>query len=148
MPLSDIVNVVITRQTQTVTEQGFGIPMILGTSVHFTDLIRFYSNIDEVALDFAPTDPEFVAAQDIFSQVISPDQIAIGRRLVNNVSALIETAMPDVEYVITANGTEVVATSTATTTYSVVNLDRALVPLNRIAVSVNGVGVSGSWSMK
>ena len=31
MPLSDIVNVQITRQTQTVSEAGFGTLMILGT---------------------------------------------------------------------------------------------------------------------
>lgn len=141
MSLSDIVNVIITRQTQTVSETGFGVPMILGTTVRFTDLIRFYSNIDEVALDFSPTDPEFVAAQDIFSQVISPDQIAIGRRQVDDVNVLVETAMPGQDYVLTLNGDQLVTTSTSTTTYSVVNLNQDLISGNRIAVSVNGVGV-------
>lgn len=141
MPLSDIVNVVITRQTQTVTEQGFGIPMILGTNVRFTDLIKFYSNLDEVALDFASTDPEYVAAQDIFSQAISPDLIAIGRRQVDSVNVLVETAMPGQDYILNVNGNELISNSSSTTTYSVATLNQDLVPGNRIAVSVNGTGV-------
>lgn len=141
MPLSDIVNVVITRQTQTVTEQGFGTPLILGTSNHFTDLIRFYSSMDEVALDFSPNDPEYIAAQDIFSQTISPERIAIGRRQVDTVQILVETAMPNEDYVIVANGDEVVVPATSSTTYSVATLNADLVPNNRIAVSVDGTGI-------
>lgn len=138
MPLQDIVNVVITRQTQTLNEAGFGIPMILGTSNRFTDLIKFYASIDEVALDFNTTDLEYIAAQDIFSQVIVPDQIAIGRRLVNNVDVLVETAMTGVNYILNINGNEVTADSSSTTTYSVVTLNGDLVPGNRINVSVDG----------
>lgn len=142
MPLSDIVDVVITRQTQTVTEQGFGVPMILGTSNHFTDLIRYYASMDEVAVDFDPTDPEYIAAQDIFSQVISPNLIAIGRRLVNNVTVNVETAMPDEDYVLTVNGNDLVTTSSSSTTYSQVTLDADLVPGNQINPTVNGTPVS------
>lgn len=138
MPLNDIVNVVITRQTQTVTEQGFGIPMILGTNNRFMDLIRFYSSLDEVALDFQTTDLEYIAAQDIFSQVISPEQIAIGRRLVNNVDVLVETALTGNSYILNIDGNEITASSSSTTTYSVVSLSSDLVPGNRINVSVDG----------
>ena len=141
MPLSDIVDVVITRQTQTVTEQGFGIPMILGTNVRFLDLIRFYSDMDEVAVDFDPSDLEYIAAQDIFSQEISPPQIAIGRRQVDEVNVQVETAMTGEDYIITANGDEISVSSTSTTTYSVVNLNANLVANNRINVTVDGVVV-------
>lgn len=137
MPLSDIVNVVITRQTQTLSEQGFGTPLILGTSNHFTDLIKFYTSIDEVAVDFSATDPEYIAAQDIFSQSISPDLIAIGRRQVDDVTIEVETAMTGEDYILTLNGDEVVTSSTSTTTYSVATLDADLVPDNRISVVVN-----------
>lgn len=136
--LDDIVNVVITRQTQTVSERGFGIPMILGTSNRFMDLIRFYSSIDEVAVDFSTTDLEYIAAQDIFSQEISPEQIAIGRRLVDNVDVLVETAMPGQTYELTINGDVISATSTSSNTYSVVTLNSDLVPGNLINVSVEG----------
>lgn len=141
MPLNDIVNVVITRATQTVTEQGFGLPMILGTNVRFTDLIRFYSSMDEVAVDFDPSDLEYIAAQDIFSQEISPPQIAIGRRQVDDVTIDVETAMTGEDYIIEVNGQEVSTSSTSDTTYSVVNLNANLVTGNRIAVAVDGVGV-------
>lgn len=141
MPLNDIVNVVITRQTQTVTEAGFGIPMILGTNVRFTDLIRFYSSMDEVAVDFSPADPEYVAAQDIFSQVISPNQIAIGRRQVDDVNILVETAIPGEDYTFNVNGNDLIINATSNNVYSVVKLNQDLVPGNRIAVMVNGINV-------
>lgn len=141
MPLSDIVDVVITRQTQTVSEAGFGIPMILGTNVRFTDLIRYYSDMDGVAVDFSSTDPEYIAAQDIFSQEISPTQIAIGRRQVDEVTLSVETAMTGEDYIISVNGLPVSTSSTSDTTYSVVNLSANLVANNRIAVSLDGVGL-------
>lgn len=144
MPLSDIVDVVITRQTQTVTEAGFGIPMILGSNIRFTDLIRFYSDIDEVAEDFSTSDPEYIAAQDIFSQQISPPQIAIGRRQVDNVTINVTTAMTGEDYILDINGDIVTTSSTSTTTFSIVNLNANLVPLNRVLVTVDGnqVGVN------
>ncbi len=141
MPLRDIVDVVITRQTQTVTEAGFGIPMILGSNVRFTELIRFYASMDEVAADFGPNDPEYIAAQDIFSQQISPPQIAIGRRQVDDVTIAVETAMTAEDYILTIDGQEVSTSSTSDTTFSVVNLNANLVAANRIAVAVDGVGV-------
>lgn len=141
MPLSDIVNVVITRQTQTVSEAGFGIPLILGTSNHFNDLIRFYTSMDEVAIDFNSNDREYIAAQDIFSQIISPDVIAIGRRQVDNVTVEVETASPNADYILDINGNELITNSSSTDTYSVVTLNANLVPNNRIAVVVNGIGV-------
>jgi hypothetical protein len=141
MPLSDIVNVVITRQTQTVSEAGFGIPLILGTSNHFNDLIRFYTSMDEVALDFNSNDREYIAAQDIFSQTISPDIIAIGRRQVDDVTIEVETASPNADYILDINGDELITNSSSTNTYSVVTLNANLVPNNRIAVVVNGTGV-------
>lgn len=111
MPLNDIVNVVITRQTQTISEVGFGIPLILGTSNNFTDRIKFYSSIDEVALDFSSSDKEYIASQDIFSQDISPVQIAIGRRQVDEVNIAVETAMTGINYKVTINGTDASFTS-------------------------------------
>lgn len=144
MPLQDIVNVIITRQTQTISEQGFGIPMIFGSNANFTDLIRYYSSMDEVALDFSSSAPEYIAAQDIFSQTISPNQIAIGRRQVDNISVDVVTAMASDDYILTINGNVYTIPSTSTTTYSVATLNSDLVPNNRIAISVNGSAVSAT----
>lgn len=141
MPLRDIVDVVITRQTQTNSEQGFGIPMILGTSNRFTDLIRFYSSMDEVALDFEPSDLEYIAAQDIFSQTISPSQIAIGRRLVNNVTIAVQSPMFGEDYNIILNGDEVTITPQSNTTFSTVTLNGDIPPASRVAITLNGTGV-------
>lgn len=141
MPLSDIVNVIITRQTATVTETGFGTPMILGTSTRFDDLIRFYSSMDEVAVDFVSTDAEYIAAQDIFSQPISPPLIAIGRRQVDTVTVNVETAMPDADYSINIDGNEINIPSNTSATYSTVNLSSDLQPQNRISVKLNGTEV-------
>lgn len=142
MPLSDIVNVVITRQTPTITEQGFGIPLIFGASNRFTDLIKFYTDMNEVALDFEPTDPEYIAAQDIFSQTISPDLIAIGRRQVDDVTLRVITAMTQQDYILNINGDLISSSSQSTTTYSVATLNNDLVPNNHIAVTVNSTPVS------
>lgn len=106
MTLDNIVSVIITRETQAVSEEGFGIPMILGPSVQFTDRIRYYSSMDEVALDFPPNTPEYIAAQDIFSQIISPELIAIGRRQVNSVNLEIISPMSAKEYTIVVDGVE------------------------------------------
>lgn len=138
MPLNDIVNVVITRQSPLVTERGFGIPMILGTHKRFTDLIRFYSSMDEVAVDFRSSDLEYIAAQDIFSQEISPEQISIGRRQVDTIDLDVVTAMPGQDYLITIDGDEYSISSTSTITYSVVELSQGLVNGNRINISVDG----------
>lgn len=141
MPLRDIVDVLITRQTATVTEAGFGIPMILGSNIRFTDLIRFYSSIDEVAVDFRSTDPEYIAAQDILSQTISPSQIAIGRRQVDDVNITVETAMTGEDYTLVIDGEDLTISSTSDTTYSVVNLDADLVTGNIIDITLEGVGL-------
>jgi len=136
MPLNEIVNVLITRQTQSVSQAGFGIPMILGTSVRFSDLIKFYSDIDEVALDFQASDSEYVAAQDIFSQNISPSVIAIGRRQVNTVTLDVVSASPEADYILNINDDIITSNSQSTTTYSIVNLSADLVPNNKINVTL------------
>lgn len=141
MSLNSIVDVVITRQTQTVTEQGFGTPLILGTSNKFTQLLREYSSMQDVAEDFDPSDREYIAAQDIFSQDISPNLIFIGRRSINNAQVLVQTAMTGEDYILTINDVPLTVSSSSTTTNAVVTLNNDLVPENRINVSVNGTVV-------
>lgn len=141
MPLNDIVDVVITRQTQTVSEAGFGTPMILGTSLSFPERIRFYSSIDEVAVDFPVSSKEYIAAQDIFSQDISPAQIAIGRRQVNVADIQIQSAVEGQTYTAIINGVSASGSGTSTATYSVATLNGPLQAGNRITPVVNGITV-------
>ena len=122
MPLNDIVNVQITRQTQSVSEAGFGTLMILGTFKNWNDLLRKYSNMNDVAQDFSPNQLEYIAAQDVFAQNITPPFIYIGRRTVDVVDIAVETAMPAQEYTTTINGTACTINSTTDVVESQVSL--------------------------
>ena len=137
MPLSDIVNVQITRQTQSVTEAGFGTLMILGTSKAFNEWIKKYANMQEVAVDFDPWDLEYIAAQDVFSQVVTPPFIYIGRRTVDTVDIEVETALSGKTYTVIINGTIISINSTPSVQFSTVTLSAALVTNNLINVSLN-----------
>lgn len=141
MPLNDIVDVVITRQTQTVSEAGFGIPMILGTNLSFTQRVKEYSSLDEVALDFSSDSKEYIAAQDIFSQSPSPALIMIGRRAVNSADITIQSSVLNDTYSVIINGQTISASGTPTATYSVVTLNGLLQPGNRVTPTVNGTVV-------
>lgn len=82
MGIESIVNVVVTAATATVTQQGFGTPLILGTTTRSgTDRVRYYSTLASVAVDYANTTPEYLMAQRIFSQSLRPARVAIGKRL-------------------------------------------------------------------
>lgn len=122
MSLSNIVNVQITRQTQSVTELGFGTLMILGTNKNWNDLVRQYSNLQEVAQDFNPYDSEYIASQDFFSQPVTPPFLLIGRRTVDTVGIDVETAMPNQNYTVTINGFPVTVSSNPSVQDSVVTL--------------------------
>lgn len=139
MPLSDIVNVVITRQTQGVSEPGFGTLMILGSSQRFTQRIKYYSSMAEVSLDFLTSDPEYRAAQDAFSQSISPQRIAIGRRTPGDYIIRVATAMPNQSYTVTINGTNfTLANSTNPNIRSLVTFSANFVTGNSVNLSLNG----------
>lgn len=145
MPLSDIVNVQITRQTQTVSEAGFGTLMILGTNKSFNDLIRYYSSMEGVAEDFSSTDDEYVAAQAVFSQPITPQQIAIGRRQADDATIEVITAMDGKSYTTTINDVAYVLTnSTSSAQQSVVQMSADFVANNVIQVMLNGEEVGNS----
>jgi hypothetical protein len=84
MPLSDIVTVAISTTGPAPTQQGFGIPLILGAVAGWgasVDKIRFYSSLTGMTSDgIATTDPEYLAATAIFGQNPAPPIIAIGKR--------------------------------------------------------------------
>lgn len=138
MPLSEIVNVQITKETQTVSEAGFGTLMILGTHKRFNDRIKQYSNMQGVSEDFEPTDDEYIAANSAFSQAISPQFVDIGRRTVNNARIDVETSLPAFDYTTTINGSANTITSTNTAQQSVVTLSTAFITGNTTAISING----------
>lgn len=139
MPLSDIVNVQISRQTQTVSEQGFGTLMILGTFKNWNDVIRKYTSMQDVAADFNPWDAVYVAAQDFFAQSVTPPYLYIGRRTVDTVGIDVETAMSGQTYTVSINGNDVSINSTTTVYNSMISLDADLVTDNLINVALNSI---------
>jgi hypothetical protein len=84
MPLNDIFTVAISTTGPAPTQQGFGIPLVLGTVPGWgasQDRIRFYASLLAMTTDgIATTDPEYLAATAIFAQNPAPPTIAVGRR--------------------------------------------------------------------
>ena len=65
----------ISRLTETISQRGFGLILIAGTSRDLDYTI--YNNITEVANDFTITDAEYLIANRIFLQSPAPQQVAI-----------------------------------------------------------------------
>lgn len=108
MPISEIVDVVITRTDKPISRAGFGTPLIFGIHTRFAERINFYSSIEEMEdAGFISSDAEHKAATRIFAQDLSPEQIAIGRRTANvaqidqvNVAVITNVTL----YTVTING--------------------------------------------
>lgn len=80
MGISSIINVAILLAAAGVQQPGFGVPLILGATTHFTDRIRFYSGTDGMVSDgFLTTDPEYLAAQKMLAQSPQVQKFAVGR---------------------------------------------------------------------
>lgn len=120
IPLNNVIEVNITRETRAVTQKGFGIPLILGSHTRFPEgEVRSYSNISEVEEDFQSGDIELEKAQAIFSQEITPQQIKIGRRktpVQQVVNVTVSNIVNDLDYTVTINGVPFVYTSDADAT--------------------------------
>lgn len=79
MSLSDLVAVTFSLTNPGVTQQGFGVPLILSHSATWIERVRYYSDIEGVAEDFAVTSPEYMAASIMFSQSTGLSRLGIGR---------------------------------------------------------------------
>lgn len=141
MTLDSIVNVTITSQTQAIPEANFGIPMILGVSKSFTDIVRSYSNMTGVAVDFSPNQPEYIAAQEVFGQNPCPTNVLIGRRDCSTVQANVLTAEYAQEYSVTINSTTVNVNSSATQQACSIVWSADFVSDNLINVDLNGTAL-------
>lgn len=84
MPLADIVNVVVTKASSSVSRQGFGTPLIAAYHTHNTDRVRSYSASTALASmvtdGFAVTEAAYKAMSAILSQNPRPKTVKIGRR--------------------------------------------------------------------
>ena len=69
------VDITITRETMPLSQAGFGMPLILGTTKD--QAYKEYTELDQVADDFQTEDPEYKFANAIFRQSPRPPKIAI-----------------------------------------------------------------------
>lgn len=81
--LDDIINLTITIQSSTITQAGFGTPLVLDAHSRYTDVrVREYSTLAGMVTDgFATTDPAYQAVSQMFSQNPRPQKAKVGRRL-------------------------------------------------------------------
>lgn len=109
MSLDSILNISITNTTVSVTQQGFGVPLILGYHTRFTDRFREYSTLAAMVSDgFTATDMEYRAASKVFSQNPRPTSVIVGRRLTKSTRTVTVTpvAVHGATYTVTINGTD------------------------------------------
>lgn len=123
MGLDNIVNVTISRETRTVTRAGFGVPLLFSVHSKFAERIKFYTSMVGVADDFSSVDPEYVAANDIFSQPNPPERIAIGRATAASAYA------DDIDDIIDASDDW----------YALVPLDKAKANIIALAAKIEGL---------
>lgn len=142
MSLSSIVNVQITRLTQSVSQAGFGTLMILGTSKRYNDRIRYFDNMSQVAEVFRSFDREYIAAQDVFAQSPAPARLAIGRRTCNTATIRVITAMNGILYTTKINGTDVTVDSTTNAQQSSVEFSTVFFTGNTINGEINGNAIA------
>ena len=170
MSLEQIVNVVISRETASVSRAGFGTPMILGPNLNSQNRILFFSNLSDVAdaLVGGSANPEYQAAAAVFGQNPHPVQIAIGQ--VQGTKTITDNAgtFTAGDIVVTVNGTEITesfatdkdTTMTAlaasiqaladvsTAVYSAVGHTIIITPVSTavLGVSVDVTGITGTMT--
>lgn len=83
MPLSDYINIIISRETQGVARATFDIPLLLADVHEFYERTKVYTGISGIADDFESTSEVYAMAQKLFSQNPHPRRIKVGRKYAN-----------------------------------------------------------------
>lgn len=138
--LTDIIEINISRETAAVAQTNFNVPMFVSAHTRFAERARSYSSLTAVAEDFGPTDTAYIAAQKLFSQVLKPAQIVIGRRLVPSSTVSVSAAVAGT-YTLTINeiAFSFVATGSNTTIQIATGLKAAYdtTPISGVTVTDN-----------
>lgn len=94
-PLSNYVDMQISRNTVGVKRAGFGKQLVLSYTASWAERYREYADLAEVAVDFpSTTGPEYLAAQAAFAQDPQPQFVAIGRGALK--PTMVHTLVPSV----------------------------------------------------
>ena len=173
MGLSSIVNVNITKETQAVSQVGFGVVNIVGPNLNSASRLEYFDVDDLTALSAVliggSTAPEYLAAQSIAAQSPRPTQFAVSSILAPKIITDNAGVFTAGNIVVTVNGTAVTQayttnkdttltalaakiqalSSVTTAVYSSVNHTITITPEANTPISVvtNVTGITGSMTM-
>ena len=103
--LSDVVEVLINRETASIDTASFNIPLVLAAFTNFSERTRTYTSILGLADDFNSTDTVYKMVNTLFSQEIKPPSVVVGRRQIDEV-LITPTVANLATYTVTLNGTD------------------------------------------
>lgn len=136
MGLEQIITVNISRQTQSISQAGFGTALILGLNgPAAVGTLRSYSSLTDVGVDFNGSQDEYKAAQKLFSQSPKPTVVKIGKMLakVAQINTITPTPADTTHFIVTIDGVAydftsgggATATSIVTGLKNLINADSA-----------------------
>lgn len=115
--IDPIITVTVDRQTDAVSQTGFGVLLILGVHRRFNELSQKYTDMDTLGAVFSSNDKEYIAANQLFAQEPKPEAVVIGRRKLNDSSLItVNSAVAGQTYTVTINGTDFSNTPSGTPT--------------------------------
>ena len=79
--IDEVIKIQITRDNVGITRVGFGTVLILGETLDtFPSVVKTYTSLTAVAVDFNNTTTEYLIASNLFGQTFAPDQIKIAQK--------------------------------------------------------------------
>lgn len=79
MAVSEFITFTIQVNNSGVSQEGFGVPLLVSYGATFPELVRSYNQYADVLVDFAAGTPEANVANAVFSQSPHPTTFKIGR---------------------------------------------------------------------
>jgi hypothetical protein len=144
LPISDIVNVAITSESSHVTQEGFGVPLVLSPTPAWVERTRSYTDLAGMVIDgFGTTSPEYKMVAELFSQKIRPVKVIVGRCANKPTQrfAVTPNVTNSTGYKLKVNGTEVLYTSDASATAAeIIDGLKAAIDLLGLAITTSNQG--------
>lgn len=135
--LSEIVDISITRETQAVSQTGFGIVNIVGKNLNSASRLQYFSTSDLTALSAVllggVNAPEYLAAQSIAAQSPRPSQFAVSSVLAPKIVTDNAGTYTEGSIVATINGTVVTQTYSTDKNGTLTALAAAIAALPTVA---------------
>jgi hypothetical protein len=143
------VQVNISLATTPIQRASFGTLIFIGAHNYFTDRVRSYGSINEVAEDFPTTSEEYIALNNAFSQDTSPNVVKVGRREVDTLTLTPAAVIASGQtYSVSVTGTDNVTINASFTTSTGSETATDIVTALSAALSgIVGVTVGGTSTL-